>query len=79
MLEKELEGCRKQAIFDKETAQAALSNLRQSQYEALSQLQVCRHSGLKSNQRPSLGYSIIRSYVVYSQASNFPYPLSLVP
>ncbi|CAN0135629.1 unnamed protein product [Pylaiella littoralis] len=42
MLEKELEGCRKQAIFDKETAQAALSNLRQSQYEALSQLQVSR-------------------------------------
>lgn len=39
-LEKELECCRKQALFDKDTAQAALSALRQSQYEALSQLQV---------------------------------------
>lgn len=41
-LEKELECCKKQALFDKETAQAALSTLRQSQYEALSQLQVRR-------------------------------------
>lgn len=39
-LEKELESCRKQALFDKDTAQSALSTLRQSQYGALTQLQV---------------------------------------
>lgn len=39
-LEKELESCRKQALFEKETTQAAISTLRQSQYETLSQLQV---------------------------------------
>eukprot|EP00752_Nemacystus_decipiens_P005509 g4985.t1 len=41
-LEKELESCRKQALFDKETTQSTLSALRQSQYEALSQLQDSR-------------------------------------
>eukprot|EP00903_Cladosiphon_okamuranus_P007969 g7691.t1 len=38
-LEKELESCRKQTIFDKETSQSALTTLRQHHYEALSQLQ----------------------------------------
>lgn len=39
-LKKELESDRKQAKFDKETAETALSTLRQSQYRVISELQV---------------------------------------
>ncbi|CAM9507245.1 unnamed protein product, partial [Scytosiphon promiscuus] len=38
-LERELKASREQAVFDKETAKAELSTLRQRQYEILSQLQ----------------------------------------
>lgn len=39
-LEKELECVRKQAKFDKETAETARTTLRQSQYRVISELQV---------------------------------------
>lgn len=51
-LETELESSRKQAAFDKDTAKAELSALRQRHYEVLSQLQVNYTMTLSLKLRP---------------------------